>query len=292
MPGVMVTPDGGYVVAQADSATWEKQRAKAKGLSENDVRENAVTDPALACPIDSKLFREATKTPCCSTTYCEDCIQTHLLEHDFVCPNCTTRIGSLDRLEPDTEMRRKVKEYIYKAIDENKDEDEEGSAQTGESSKVVATDGSVDKSIPRPDYSAQIATCQDSIKQMTAMLSKPNMNMQDRQLLQTRLQQTNEQLAQMQMMTAMYEMSNAAGMEGMDMNGMGMGMNMGMNGFMGWQGNYGHDFGMYPNQETGFQQGGNFPQQQGNGQLRGQKRGRPQDFVQVDPRVDKMGRYY
>jgi protein MPE1 len=99
-------------------------------------------------------------------------------------------------------------------------------------------------------------------------------------------------------------MSNAAGVEGMDMSGMGMGMNMGnmgnmgMNGFMGgWQGGYGQEFGgpMYPNQEMGFQQGGggNFPQQQqGNAQMRGQKRGRPQDFVQVDQGFNKAGRYH
>ncbi|KZT56889.1 DWNN-domain-containing protein [Calocera cornea HHB12733] len=137
MPGVMVTPDGGYVIAQADSATWEKQRAKAKALSENDIREKPVTDSSLACPICSKLFREATKTPCCGTTYCEECIQTHLLEHDFVCPNCNKRIGSLDRLEPDTDMRRKVKEYIYKAMDEAREEDDEGSkGQNGDASQV------------------------------------------------------------------------------------------------------------------------------------------------------------
>ncbi|EJU03796.1 DWNN-domain-containing protein [Dacryopinax primogenitus] len=291
MPGVMVTPDGGYVIAQADSATWEKQRAKAKAISENDIRERPVTDPTFACPVCSKLFREATRTPCCGATYCEECIQTHLLEHDFVCPSCSKRIGSLDRLEPDSEMRRKVKQYIYKAMEEAKEEDDESSkGPLGDLGKVPTPDESINKNAPRPDYSAQIATLQDSIKQMTALLSKPNMNMQDRQRLQIRLQQTNEQLAQIQMMTAMYEMSNAAGVEGMEMNGMNMGMNVGMNGFMGWQGNYGQEFGMFPNHDMGIQQGANFVQQQG--QLRGQKRGRPQDFVQVDQRSEKMGRYY
>jgi len=106
--GVMVTPEGGYVVAQPDLASWQKQVSRVKALTAADVRDRTPTDTSLACPIDNKLFRDAVKTPCCGTTYCEDCIQTHLLERDFICPN-------------------KVADYTEKAIEDSKKEGEEES---------------------------------------------------------------------------------------------------------------------------------------------------------------------
>lgn len=79
------------------------------------------------CPIDNKLFRDAVKTPCCGTLYCEECIQTHLLERDFICPHCGKKIASLDKLNMDKPMRTKVTDYIEKAIeDSKKDGEEEG----------------------------------------------------------------------------------------------------------------------------------------------------------------------
>ncbi len=109
--------------------SWQKQVAKSKGLTAVDVREKVPSDPFLACPIDNRLFRDAVKTPCCNTAYCEECIQTHLLERDFVCPNCGKKIASLDKLIVDKPMRIKVADYIDKAIEESKREggSEEGS---------------------------------------------------------------------------------------------------------------------------------------------------------------------
>jgi protein MPE1 len=60
------------------------------------------------------------KTPCCSTTYCEECIHTSLLEHDFVCPNCESKIGSLDKVKPDETKREKVEEYVKGQVEKNK----------------------------------------------------------------------------------------------------------------------------------------------------------------------------
>ena len=96
--------------------------AKAKGLSEADIRERPPNDPALTCPIDNKLFRDAVKTPCCGTLYCEDCIQTHLLERDFICPKCGTKVRSLDELIMDKPMRTRVGDYIDKEIEKSKRE--------------------------------------------------------------------------------------------------------------------------------------------------------------------------
>lgn len=91
--------------------------ARQKNLTEADIRERKPTDPTLTCPIDNKLLKDAVKTPCCGTVYCEECIQTHLLERDFVCPSCSAKIQSLDKLIPEKAMRVKVGEYIEKEIE-------------------------------------------------------------------------------------------------------------------------------------------------------------------------------
>lgn len=123
------------------SAAWQKQVTRAKGLTAAEVRERTPTDPSLVCPIDNKLFRDAVKTPCCGTQYCEECIQTHLLERDFLCPSCGKKIASLDRVLMDKPTRTKVLDYIDKVIEESKKEGEEendsatGSAPVGEVSK-------------------------------------------------------------------------------------------------------------------------------------------------------------
>ena len=103
-------------------ASWQKQVSRPKGLTHAEVREKAPSDPSLACPIDNKLFRDAVKTPCCSTAYCEECIQTHLLERDFVCPKCGKKIASLDKVVPDLDTRKKVHDYIDRAIEESRKE--------------------------------------------------------------------------------------------------------------------------------------------------------------------------
>ena len=84
--------------------------------------QQTLSDSTLACPICSKLFREAVKNPCCGALHCEECIQTHLLEHDFDCPSCHNKIASLDKLLPDKPMRARVKAYVDKALAESKAE--------------------------------------------------------------------------------------------------------------------------------------------------------------------------
>jgi hypothetical protein len=105
-----------------------------KGLTAAEVRERVPSDPSLACPIDNRLFRDAVKTPCCGTVYCEECIQTHLLERDFICPSCAKKIPSLDKLEMDKPARMRVNDYIEKAIEESKKdggEDDQAKVMTG-----------------------------------------------------------------------------------------------------------------------------------------------------------------
>ncbi len=77
------------------------------------------------------------KTPCCGTIYCEECIQTHLLERDFICPNCAKKITSLDELFADKPMRTQITDYIEKAIEKSKTEvEEETGPATDDSAQV------------------------------------------------------------------------------------------------------------------------------------------------------------
>lgn len=98
--------------------------SRPKALTTAEVRERTPSDPSLVCPIDNKLFRDAVKTPCCGTLYCEECIQTHLLERDFICPHCAKKVPSLDKLVMDKPTRTKVTDYIEKAIEESKKEED------------------------------------------------------------------------------------------------------------------------------------------------------------------------
>lgn len=104
------------------SATWENTRNQIKPLSRSDVFQSVPSDSTLACPLCSKLLRSAVQTPCCSTRYCEECIQNHLLEHDFSCPECEKRIGDLTTLKRDDETRKKVESYVEEAVGKSEEE--------------------------------------------------------------------------------------------------------------------------------------------------------------------------
>lgn len=109
-------------------------------MSEADIRERTPSDASMVCPIDNKLFKDAKKTPCCGTLYCEECIESHLLERDFICPNCGRKIASLDKLLIDKPMRTKVGDYIDKEIEKSRQQEtstpEEGKQASGSNSAV------------------------------------------------------------------------------------------------------------------------------------------------------------
>ncbi|KAK4049419.1 Protein mpe1 [Microbotryomycetes sp. JL201] len=173
--GIMVTAEGGFVVAKPDSASWLAHRALTKNLSAKDVQDLAPTDPDLTCPICSKLLRDATLTPCCSTSFCEECITNSLIDNDKLCPECETRVKNLDKLKKDEVRREKVKKYIDDVVEASKDVKEEGEEDgTGEDDKKVgdnsaedkvkAEDGSDDKSavVQKDDDQADANTKADS----------------------------------------------------------------------------------------------------------------------------------
>lgn len=105
------------------SAAWQKQRARPKALTSAEIYASPApaTHSSLACPICERLTKNAVRTPCCRSTFCEECIQTHLLEHDFVC-QCGKKIPSFDRLEVEEKRREQVGEAVRSMIEESRKE--------------------------------------------------------------------------------------------------------------------------------------------------------------------------
>jgi protein MPE1 len=112
---LMVNAEGEYVFAQADEKAWKKHldQVKAAEAAEQKVQlgNKELQERGLECSIDKRLFVDPMKTPCCGKTYCHDCIENALLDNDLTCPGCGTENISLERLEPDEDMKAKIKEY-------------------------------------------------------------------------------------------------------------------------------------------------------------------------------------
>ncbi|KAJ7247616.1 DWNN domain-containing protein [Mycena haematopus] len=286
--GVMVTPDGGYVVAQPDSASWQKQVSTRKGLTVAEVRERTTNDPSLVCPIDGKLFRDAVKTPCCGTHYCEECIQTHLLERDFVCPNCAKKIASLDKLVVDKPMRTKVTDYIEGVIEESKKEgSDEGAAVTGAASSSTTVQDEEQQDFysqqANMDMSKMVADSipqlQAQIAQISAMLQNPSLPPQVRHNTQMQHNQLQIQLAQAQEMATAIALAGFQQQQMNNVTGMMQGYNQG-----GWANN---GFPQQSGQDSAYQR---LPV---NNRRRVLKRDRPEDFFEVNGgNESKQARYW
>ncbi|THH16960.1 hypothetical protein EW146_g3757 [Bondarzewia mesenterica] len=234
--GIMVTPEGGYVVAQPDSVSWQKQVARPKGLTEADIRERPSKDASIVCSVDNKIFRDAVKTPCCGTSYCEECIQTHLLEKDFLCPNCGTKIASLDKLTVDKPTRAKVHDYIDKEIEASKEE------ETQANGSHTPTPSTSQMQTPAPDvtpdvqlyqqqevdfYQSQVSIpgdlamsqmivdsipqLQAQIQQISQMLQNPSLPAHVRQQTEMHHQQLQLQLSQAQAIATAFAMQQQMG---------------------------------------------------------------------------------
>ncbi|CAO3590454.1 unnamed protein product [Absidia cylindrospora] len=116
--GLMVTPKGDIVVAQADSSTWDQHMAKAAtalgaGGDLLDWYDSIPSPDYVQCPLCQGLMREATITPCCGASFCDECIRGHLLENDFCCFDCHQHIRhGLDGLIPNAEVRLWIDQYV------------------------------------------------------------------------------------------------------------------------------------------------------------------------------------
>ncbi|CAE6526180.1 unnamed protein product [Rhizoctonia solani] len=230
--GVMVTPDGGFVVAQPDSVAWQKQRVRPKALTSAEIYQNPApaTHAALACPICDRLTKNAVRTPCCKQTFCEECIQTHLLEHDFVC-RCGKKIASFDRLEVDERRREKIGEVVRAMIEESRKESAKHEAEesqptptassTPTPAPMMASDQPATLTPPAATNTGpDLADLQAQMAQLSQMLSNPGLPQQAKQQAQRQAAKIGAEIQKLM----------NAGDGGMQM---GMGGNMGMGGGMG-----------------------------------------------------------
>ncbi|GLB41936.1 putative DWNN [Lyophyllum shimeji] len=297
--GVMVTPEGGYVVAQPDLASWQKQVSRVKALTAADVRDRTPTDSSLACPIDNKLFRDAVKTPCCGTTYCEECIQTHLLEKDFICPNCGKKVASLDKLEVDKPARTKVADYIEKAIEDSKTEGREESTtqeattsatkqtndQPGQEQQDIYSDQQPDLSMDMSQMVVDsIPQLQAQISQISLMLQNPSLPAQVRQATEMQHQQLQIQLQQAQTIATALAAASTFQQQQQQVQSAAMGYGM-----PGYQQNWTNQF---PNQQPAGQDSA-YQRLPLNNRRRNLKRERPSDFLEIGGESDnKMPRYW
>ncbi|EJD35871.1 DWNN-domain-containing protein [Auricularia subglabra TFB-10046 SS5] len=109
--GIRISPQGDFVVAQPDAASWG-QITRANALKRADSHAASPPSESFVCPLCALLFRDAVKTPCCAGAYCEECVQTHLVEHDFECPACCSAIASFADLLPEEALRARVQAHI------------------------------------------------------------------------------------------------------------------------------------------------------------------------------------
>ncbi|KAF8906284.1 DWNN domain-containing protein [Gymnopilus junonius] len=299
--GVMVTPEGGYVVAQPDLASWQKQVARPKGLTPAEIREKVPSDASLACPIDNKLFRDAVKTPCCSKAYCEECIQTYLLERDFICPNCGKKIASLDKLTVDKFTRTRVADYIEKAIEESKKEGSGEEASSGDRQKSNSPEevnGEQDiYSDQQPDLNMdmsqmlvdQIPQLQAQLTQISQALQNPNLPNHVRQTTEMQRQQLHIQLTQAQTISAAlavaasFQQQQVAAAAAAAQNAVNANMGFGFQGQVGGWNQYVTQ--QPPGQDSAYQR---LPV---NPRRRNLKRDRPAEFTE-GPDGTKVPRYW
>lgn len=153
--GVMLNADGEYVQVMTDTKTWEKFQEKANAAKAHAAEADAVNKEAhkrgLACPIDKRMFVDPVKTPCCSKTYCHECIENALADDDLVCPGCATENVLIDELAPDDEMVQKVKAYQAEKAQEKAEKEQAAKEEAQAAAKPSTPNNEDTNSVPPTD---------------------------------------------------------------------------------------------------------------------------------------------
>lgn len=116
------------------SASWQhhKEATVVKNLTAADIQNLQPSDPDLACSICSKLLKEAVKTPCCGSSFCDTCIRPHLKENHNVCPECESKVtGGAKGLVVDEDRRQRSQDYIDDLVRASKEAAGTGSSEDG-----------------------------------------------------------------------------------------------------------------------------------------------------------------
>ncbi|KAG6868955.1 hypothetical protein C0993_007169 [Termitomyces sp. T159_Od127] len=264
--GVMVTPEGGYVVAQPDSCVVVFQSSA--GLDRRIVTQSIVAKA----------------------------------ERDFICPNCAKKIASLDKLIVDKPARIKVADYIEKAIEDSKKEGEEESTprdgasgaanqneQTTQEQQDFYTDQQPDLNMDMPQMVVDsIPQLQAQISQISLMLQNPSLPNQVRQATEMQHQQLQMQLQQAQAVAAALAAATTFQQQQQQVQNAGGAMGFGMQGFQ--QGSWANN--QFSNQQPAVQDSA-YQRLPINNRRRNLKRERPSDFLEIGGESDnKVARYW
>lgn len=156
--GVMVNAEGEWVIAEPDKAAWAQFQAKAKvaAVAQEAAARGSkeLQDRGLECSIDKRLFVDPTKTPCCQSTFCRDCITNILLENDLRCPECSTENVPIDDLVPDEQMMTKIRSYEEENVaDQGRKESSKSPVEGGPQNAVDSPPTSDSVKTPPPQKS-------------------------------------------------------------------------------------------------------------------------------------------
>ncbi|RCK58844.1 Protein MPE1 [Candida viswanathii] len=131
---ILITDDGEYAIAMADSKTWKNYQEKLQNAALKSKREYEQKLVA-AVEHDKKLefldpLSETKKvltapivmTPCCTDSsklqklknfnYNQPELESVLIDNDFHCPNCGKDDVFIDSLIPNEELEKQLKEYV------------------------------------------------------------------------------------------------------------------------------------------------------------------------------------
>ncbi|XP_016368941.1 E3 ubiquitin-protein ligase RBBP6-like [Sinocyclocheilus rhinocerous] len=114
--GVMMDSSGKYVIPIMNAEAYVIGKKEKPPFSpQNEPSSSSSSDPvpaALLCLICKDLLTDAVMIPCCSTSYCDECIRTCLLESDgHLCPTCRQSDVSPDALTANTVLRQEVNHF-------------------------------------------------------------------------------------------------------------------------------------------------------------------------------------
>ncbi|KAF2031895.1 DWNN-domain-containing protein [Setomelanomma holmii] len=164
--GIMLNADGEYVQVMTDTKTWEKFQEKANAskaqAASADAANKEIRERGLECSIDKRRFVDPVKTPCCSKTYCRECIDNALADGDLVCPNCGKDEVLMDDLVPDEDMVSSLRAFDAEKAKEKLEKEEMAKAElqaatTNEpvtSSAIASTDPDAKKKSKSPSPGA------------------------------------------------------------------------------------------------------------------------------------------
>ncbi|ORX53377.1 DWNN-domain-containing protein [Piromyces finnis] len=133
--GVMVTQNGELVVVQPNEQEWKKMTSKVGTVFGEDIYNSVPVPDNLRCSLCEKLFKDAVSIPCCSESYCDECIRNHLLKESnsrMECPNCHQE-QSPDNLVPNKTLRQAVEQYLLEFTNK-KSEDKNNNSNKNETS--------------------------------------------------------------------------------------------------------------------------------------------------------------